>query len=142
MLTTLGDAFKKDAGNVNNGYPVLVWQVSEACTDHTPGAAVRENEVPATCTKDGSHDEVIYCTICKTEISRKTITDKATGHKAQAAVKENVKDATCTAAGSHDEVVYCLRLPDGDQPYHCYRQGPGPRLGQHHRQVQALRDRL
>ena len=107
MLTTLGDAFKKDAGNVNNGYPVLVWQVSEACTDHTPGAAVRENEVPATCTKDGSHDEVIYCTICKTEISRKTITDKATGHKAQAAVKENVKDATCTAAGSHDEVVYC-----------------------------------
>lgn len=107
MLTTLGDAFKKDAGNINNGYPVLVWQVSEACTDHTPGAAVRENEVPATCTKDGSHDEVIYCTVCKTEISRKTITDKAPGHKAQAAVKENVKDATCTVAGSHDEVVYC-----------------------------------
>ena len=107
MLTTLGDAFKKDAGNINNGYPVLVWQVSEACTDHTPGAAVRENEVPATCTKDGSHDEVIYCTVCKAEISRKTVTDKATGHKAQAAVKENVKDATCTAAGSHDDVVYC-----------------------------------
>ena len=107
MLTTLGDAFKKDTGNINNGYPVLVWQVSEACTDHTPGAAVRENEVPATCTKDGSHDEVIYCTVCKTEISRKTITDKAPGHKAQAAVKENVKDATCTVAGSHDEVVYC-----------------------------------
>lgn len=107
MLTTLGDAFKKDAGNINNGYPVLVWQVSEACTDHTPGAAVRENEVPATCTKDGSHDEVIYCTVCQTEISRKTITDKAPGHKAQAAVKENVKDATCTVAGSHDEVVYC-----------------------------------
>lgn len=107
MLTTLGDAFKKDAGNVNNGYPVLVWQVSEACTDHTPGAAVRENEVPATCTKDGSHDEVIYCTVCMTEISRKTITDKAPGHKEQPAVKENVKDATCTVAGSHDEVVYC-----------------------------------
>ena len=107
MLTTLGDAFKKDAGNINNGYPVLVWQVSEACTDHTPGAAVRENEVPATCTKDGSHDEVIYCTVCKTEISRKTVTDKAPGHKEQPAVKENVKDATCTAAGSHDEVVYC-----------------------------------
>ena len=107
MLTTLGDGFKKDAGNINNGYPVLVWQVSEACTDHTPGAAVRENEVPATCTKDGSHDEVIYCTVCKTEISRKTITDKAPGHKEQPAVKENVKDATCTVAGSHDEVVYC-----------------------------------
>ena len=107
MLTTLGDAFKKDAGNINNGYPVLVWQVSEACTDHTPGAAVRENEVPATCTKDGSHDDVVYCSVCKAEISRTTVTDKATGHKAQAAVKENVKDATCTAAGSHDDVVYC-----------------------------------
>ena len=81
MLTTLGDAFKKDAGNVNNGYPVLVWQVSEACTDHTPGAAVRENEVPATCTKDGSHDEVVYCSVCQTDISRTTVTDKARGHE-------------------------------------------------------------
>ena len=80
MLTTLGDAFKKDAGNINNGYPVLVWQVSEVCTDHTPGAAVRENEVPATCTKDGSHDEVVYCSVCQTEISRTTVTDKALGH--------------------------------------------------------------
>ena len=141
MLTTLGDAFKKDAGNINNGYPVLVWQVSEACTDHTPGAAVRENEVPATCTKDGSHDEVIYCTICKAEVSRKTVTDKALGHDWDSttgkckrcetacdhkwtngkcdtcgytcqhvggdAVKEKEVPATCTKDGSHDEVVYC-----------------------------------
>lgn len=141
MLTTLGDAFKKDAGNINNGYPVLVWQVSEVCTDHTPGAAVRENEVPATCTKDGSHDEVIYCTVCKTEISRKTITDKALGHDWDSAtgkckrcetacdhkwtngkcdtcgyacqhvggdaVKEKEVPATCTKDGSHDDVVYC-----------------------------------
>ena len=107
LAATLGSSFKADTANINNGFPILVWQVSEACTNHTPGAAVRENEVPATCTKDGSHDEVVYCTVCKTEISRKTITDKATGHKAQAAVKENVKDATCTVAGSHDEVVYC-----------------------------------
>ncbi len=141
MLTTLGDAFKKDAGNVNNGYPVLVWQVSEVCTDHTPGAAVRENEVPATCTKDGSHDEVIYCTVCKTEISRTTVADKALGHDWDSAtgkckrcetacdhkwtngkcdtcgyacqhvggdaVKEKEVPATCTKDGSHDEVVYC-----------------------------------
>ena len=141
MLTTLGDAFKKDAGNVNNGYPVLVWQVSEACTDHTPGAAVRENEVPATCIKDGSHDEVVYCTVCQTEISRTTVTDKALGHDWDSAtgkckrcetacdhkwtngkcdtcgyacqhvggdaVKEKEVPATCTKDGSHDEVVYC-----------------------------------
>lgn len=187
MLTTLGDAFKKDAGNVNNGYPVLVWQVSEPCTKHTPGEivkvsiqnancttggrhydvvyctvclkelsrtivtdeplghdwdsatgkckrcgitcdhkwtngkcdtcgyacqhvggdAVKEKEVPATCTKDGSHDEVVYCTICKSEVSRTNVVDKATGHKEQPAVKENVKAPTCTVDGSHDEVVYC-----------------------------------
>lgn len=30
LYTALGDGFKKDAGNVNQGYPVLKWQVSEA----------------------------------------------------------------------------------------------------------------
>lgn len=187
MLTTLGDGFKADGANINNGYPVLVWQVSEPCTKHTPGEivkvsiqnancttggrhydvvyctvclkelsrtivtdeplghdwdsatgkckrcgitcdhkwtngkcdtcgyacqhvggdAVKEKEVPATCTKDGSHDEVVYCTICKAEVSRTNVVDKATGHKEQPAVKENVKAPTCTVDGSHDEVVYC-----------------------------------
>ena len=31
-----------------------------AKTGHTPGEAVRENEIPATCTADGSYDEVTY----------------------------------------------------------------------------------
>ena len=39
---------------------------------HTPGTAVRENENPATCTIEGSYDEVIYCTECNEEISRET----------------------------------------------------------------------
>ena len=30
LYTDLGDGFKQDAGTVNNGYPVLEWQVSEA----------------------------------------------------------------------------------------------------------------
>ena len=30
LYTDLGDGFKKDAGTVNSGYPVLEWQVSEA----------------------------------------------------------------------------------------------------------------
>lgn len=29
MLTTLGENYKADAGNINNGYPVLSWQKSE-----------------------------------------------------------------------------------------------------------------
>ena len=39
-------------------------------TGHTPGAAVRENIVAATCTTAGSYDEVVYCTACGNEVSR------------------------------------------------------------------------
>ena len=42
---------------------------------HTPGEAVSENEVPATCTAPGSHDEVVYCTECGSEISREAKID-------------------------------------------------------------------
>lgn len=38
--------------------------------DHTPGSPVRENEVAATDTAEGSYDEVVYCTICGEELSR------------------------------------------------------------------------
>ena len=41
--------------------------------DHTPGAAVKENEVPATETSPGSYDEVVYCSVCGEELSRKNI---------------------------------------------------------------------
>ena len=39
-------------------------------TGHTPGAAVCENKVAATCTTAGSYDEVVYCTACRNEVSR------------------------------------------------------------------------
>ncbi len=48
--------------------------------EHTPGQAVKENEVAATCTEDGSYDSVVYCTVCGEEISRETVTIPATGH--------------------------------------------------------------
>ena len=38
--------------------------------EHTPGEAVRENEVPATVTAEGSYDEVVYCAVCHAELSR------------------------------------------------------------------------
>lgn len=44
--------------------------------EHTPGAAVRENEnLPTVVGKAGSYDEVVYCSVpeCKAEISRKTV---------------------------------------------------------------------
>ena len=84
-----------------------------ACTvcgyvcQHADGGAVTENVKAATCVKDGSHDEVVYCAVCGVEMSRDTVTDKAPGHKAKAAVRENEIPAACVKDGSHDEVVYC-----------------------------------
>ena len=47
---------------------------------HTPGEAVRENVVAATCTEAGSYDSVVYCSDCGEEISRTTVTVEALGH--------------------------------------------------------------
>lgn len=52
-----------------------------ARTGHTPGEAVRENEIPATCTADGSYDEVTYCTVCSEKYSTEHKTIPAAGHK-------------------------------------------------------------
>ena len=74
---------------------------------HTAGEAVRENEIAATCTEDGSYDEVIYCTVCGEELSRNAVIVDALGHTAGEAVRENEIAATCTEDGSYDEVIYC-----------------------------------
>ncbi len=37
---------------------------------HTPGDVERENEVASTCAKEGSYDEVVYCTVCHEELNR------------------------------------------------------------------------
>lgn len=52
-----------------------------AITDHTKMPVVRENEVSATCTVDGSYDEVVYCAVCSTEITRTHKTIPSEGHK-------------------------------------------------------------
>ena len=50
---------------------------------HTPGQAVQENVVDATCTSEGSYDTVIYCTRddCGVELSRSHETVPALGHE-------------------------------------------------------------
>ncbi len=79
---------------------------------HNPGAAVCENEVPATCTAGGEYDEAVYCTVCGDELSRTYVTVNANGHTPGAAVRENEIPAACTAAGEYDEVVYCAACPN------------------------------
>jgi hypothetical protein len=47
---------------------------------HKPGNPTRENEIKATCETEGSYDEVVYCTACSTELSRKKVEVPALGH--------------------------------------------------------------
>ena len=47
---------------------------------HTDGDIVEENYVAPTCTKNGSKDNVTYCTVCNTEISREAVTIPTLGH--------------------------------------------------------------
>ncbi|MDO4379884.1 MAG: hypothetical protein Q4D20_03305 [Clostridia bacterium] len=62
---------------------------------HTASPAVIENKTESTCTSEGSYDEVVYCAVCKTELSReRKITDKA-AHS----YEENVVLPTCTEEG-------------------------------------------
>ena len=67
--------------------------------EHTAAEAVRENEVAATCTQEGSYDEVVYCSECGEELSREHKTIDKLPH-----TEEIVKGkaATCTEAGLTD----------------------------------------
>ena len=52
---------------------VLVKQEAVPATGHRPGAPVKENVVKPKIGVPGSYDEVVYCTACKAELSRKTV---------------------------------------------------------------------
>ena len=53
---------------------------------HIEGEAVVENEIPATCSEDGSYESVIYCSreingvVCGAELSRRTVRVPSNGH--------------------------------------------------------------
>ncbi|MCD8365883.1 MAG: glycosyl hydrolase 53 family protein [Clostridiales bacterium] len=76
-----------------------------SATGHAKGEAVKENNVDATCTEEGSYDKVVYCTVCDAEITRDTITVPATGHNHEAVVtaptctKKGYTTYTCSACG-------------------------------------------
>jgi len=64
-----------------------------AALGHTPGKPVEENRVEPTCTKTGSVDIVVYCSVCGEEISR----DKQTIEKKPHV--DNNKDDKCDVCG-------------------------------------------
>ena len=74
---------------------------------HTPAEAVVENEVAATCAKEGTYDSVVYCSVCEEEISREAKTTEKLEHTPAEAVKENEVAPECEVEGTYDSVVYC-----------------------------------
>ena len=69
--------------------------------DHTPAALIRENEVVATCTTEGSYDLVVYCADegCNKELHRATVKVKALGH--------SFTNYEPSAADPNVEIAYC-----------------------------------
>ena len=67
-----------------------------AATGHTAAKAVAENYKAPTCTAVGSVDSVVYCSVCKNQLSRKTVEVAATGHTE---IVDAAVAATCTTDG-------------------------------------------
>jgi len=79
---------------------------------HREGTPVRENVIEATCSKEGSCDEVIYCASCHEELSREQKTIEKTPHTPGEKRAEDEIKPSCTVAGSYDEVVICTVCGD------------------------------
>ena len=74
---------------------------------HIAGEKKIENATESTCENGGSYDEVVYCTVCNKEISRKTIKTEAKGHKWDSGkitkeptyTEQGTRTYTCTVCG-------------------------------------------
>ncbi len=79
----------------------------ESTHSHVEAEAVRENEIAATCTAEGSYDSVVYCSVCNEELSRETLTIPKTEHIYNTGVvtteptcnTNGIKTYTCTVCG-------------------------------------------
>ncbi|MCQ2462178.1 MAG: fibronectin type III domain-containing protein [Clostridia bacterium] len=93
-------------------------KLSKMCTvtvksgecSHVAGATVKENVIASTCSAAGSHDDVVYCSICSAEMSRVTVADAKKAHNFTSKTKTATylkSDATCTNAA-----VYYYKCAD------------------------------
>ncbi len=86
---------------------------------HAPADPVKKDSVSAKCTTDGHYDSVVFCSRCRTELSRETITEKALGH-----TTDNGKCTRCgmevysPISGHGDDVVSGIQLGDGQYRLH------------------------
>ena len=91
---------------------------------HTPGTPVKEKEIPASCTEDGSYENVVFCTVCSTELSRDTVIVPATGHNWNNGVvtleptteAEGVRTYTCSLCGNTRTETIAKLPPETEAP--------------------------
>lgn len=65
-------------------------------TGHTADVEVTENRIDPTCTTKGSYDVVVYCKVCKEELSRETLSIDKDDHE----YNVSYIAPTCTKEGS------------------------------------------
>ena len=100
-------AFTDNEVETTWSYDASTLPAGETPHTHTPGEAVQENVVPASCSAVGSYEEVVYCTECNEELSREHKNIDKLAHTPGEPVQENVDPASCSEEGSYEEVVYC-----------------------------------
>jgi hypothetical protein len=68
----------------------------------------RRNVIEATCTSEGSYDEVTYCALCDEELKTETVTLEKIDHEA-ADDRDGVETATCAQRGYTGDIIckYC-----------------------------------
>lgn len=86
----------------NEVFEIQTKTIEIPMAQHVACETVKENEVGATCTLEGSYDSVVYCSECDEELSRETITIDKVAH-----TEEIIPAAkpTCTEEGMSEGIV-------------------------------------
>ena len=93
-----GDSYCKDCDKK------VLQGKTETKINHSSGNKKIENKIESDCITEGGYDEVVYCTVCDTELSRNHVVIEAIGHNWQKEFTVD-KEPTCSATGSKS--IHC-----------------------------------
>ncbi len=98
--------------------------VDGAALGHRASSPVTENKKTATCTEAGQYDEVIYCSVCREELSRETKTENALGHTVTSGVCSRCGlEVYEPIVGRGDDVISGVSVGDGLYRAHITNSG-------------------
>lgn len=96
---------------------------------HQAGEPERQNVIAATCTEEGSYDEVVKCKDCGAIISTEKKTIEKIDHTPGSPVKENDIAPSCTKDGSYDMVTKCTECGETIETEHVVVPAEGHDFG-------------